>query len=100
MELSQKQRQYLRKIAHDLKPVVQIGKNGVTDQTIGAVEDVITTQELIKVKFLDFQDEKNQLSEEIADRARAVLVAVIGNTAILYRQNPDPDERKVILPRA
>lgn len=98
MELSQKQRQFLRKSAHDLKPVAQIGKNGVTDQTIESIDQVLTTQELIKVKFNDYQDEKQELSEEIAERTRSALVYVIGNTAIFYRQSPNPDLRKVVLP--
>lgn len=98
MNLSQKQRQYLRKTAHDLKPVVQIGKNGVSEQTITSVDQVLATQELIKVKFNDFQDEKQELSEELAGRTGAALVAVIGNTAILYRESPDPERRNVILP--
>lgn len=98
MNLSQRQRQYLRKTAHELKPVMQIGKNGVTEQTMTSVEQVLTTQELIKVKFNDFQDQRQALSEQIAGDTRSVLVAVIGNTAILYRQSPDPELRKIVLP--
>lgn len=99
MNLTQKQRQYLRKSAHDLKPIVQIGKNGLSDQLIDSVDQVLHTHELIKVKFNDFQDEKQEISEQIAGRTGAALVYVIGNTAILYRQSSDPEKRAVILPR-
>ncbi|KAB8145865.1 ribosome assembly RNA-binding protein YhbY [Chloroflexia bacterium SDU3-3] len=98
MQLTQKQRQYLRKTAHNLKPIVQIGKNGITDQTIAAIDQVLITHELIKVKFNDVQDEKQELSESLADRTGSALVYVIGNTVILYRESPDPDLRSIILP--
>lgn len=99
MNLTQKQRQYLRKSAHDLKPIVQIGKNGLSDQLIASVDQVLHTHELIKVKFNDFQGEKQEISEQIAGRTGAELVYVIGNTTILYRQSSDPEKRAVILPR-
>lgn len=98
MTFTQKQRQYLRKLAHDLKPVAQIGKNGLSDQTIVALDQVLETQELIKVKFNDFQDEKQQLSEEMAERTHSELVAIIGNTAILYRESRDRERRTIVLP--
>lgn len=98
MNLTQKQRQYLRKLAHDLKPVAQIGKNGLSDQTVVAIDQVLETQELIKVKFNDFQDEKQQLSEDMAERTNSTLVSVIGNTAILYRESGDRERRNIVLP--
>jgi len=98
LNLTQKQRQYLRKLAHDLKPVAQIGKNGLGDQAIVALDQVLATQELVKVKFNGFQDEKQQLSEQMADRTDSALVAIIGNTAVLYRESRDPEYQKIVLP--
>jgi RNA-binding protein len=97
-ELSQAQRQHLRRLAHDLKPLAQIGKHGVTEQALTAIDQQLAAQELIKVKFLDFQDERHALSQEIAERLNASLISVIGNVATLYRQQPDPDRRRIELP--
>lgn len=97
--LNTTQRQYLRKLAHDLKPVVLIGKNGVTDTVITTIHEAIEVRELIKVKFLDFQDQKQTLAQELADRSNSQLVAIIGNIAILYRQQPDREKRTIELPR-
>lgn len=94
------QRQYLRRRAHDLRPTVQIGKQGVTPQLMATVGNELEAHELIKVKFLDFQDEKRELAEQIAAQNGAALVALIGNVAILYRQQPDPEKRKLSLPGA
>lgn len=96
--LSTSQRNYLRKLAHPLKPVVQIGKHGMTDLVIDKVNRELDAHELIKVKFGDFQDLKHDLLQKLADETGSELVAVIGNTAILYRAKPDPDRREIVLP--
>jgi RNA-binding protein len=97
-ELSTSQRQYLRRLAHDLKPVVQIGKQGLTEQALASIDRTIEARELIKIKFLDFQDQKQELSETIAEQLNSTLISVIGNIATLYRRQPDPEKRKVELP--
>jgi RNA-binding protein len=48
--------------------VVQIGKNGLTDQLFVAVDIALNAHELIKIKFLIFQEQKKELSQEIAER--------------------------------
>lgn len=97
-KLTNTQRQYLRRQAHDLKPVVQIGKQGLTEQALASIDRTIEARELIKVKFLDFQDQKQELSESIAEQLNSILIGVVGNVAILYREQPDPDKRRVELP--
>jgi RNA-binding protein len=97
--LTQAQRQFLRKTAHDLSPIVHIGKNGLSDNLFSSTEIALDTHELIKVKFNDFKDEKREVAQELAERVRAELIYVIGNTAILYRQQPDAEKRKINLPR-
>lgn len=99
-ELSNGQRQYLRRLAHDLRPLVQIGKQGLTEQALATIDRTLAARELIKVKFLDFQDEKHELSETIAAQLDTILIGVVGNVAIFYREQPDPDKRKIILPAA
>jgi RNA-binding protein len=97
-ELSNGQRQYLRRLAHDLRPLVQIGKQGLTEQALATIDRTLDAHELIKVKFLDFQDEKHELSETIATQLHTILIGVVGNIAILYREQPDPDKRKITIP--
>lgn len=99
-ELSSGQRQWLRKMAHDLRPLAQVGKNGLTEQVAASVEQALAAHELIKVKFQDYQDQRRQLAETLAEETGSVLVGLIGNIAILYRQQPDPERRKIALPRS
>ncbi|HEX5692291.1 MAG TPA: ribosome assembly RNA-binding protein YhbY [Roseiflexaceae bacterium] len=96
--LNQNQRAWLRSKAHHLQPVVQVGKNGLTEQVQYMVEQALDAHELIKIKFMDFRDQKRELSEQMADAAGGELITIIGNIAVVYRENANPDKRKLVLP--
>ena len=97
-KLNSTQRSYLRSQAHHLEPLVLIGKNGVTDGTIEAVNKALNARELIKIKFREFKDHKKSISDEIAASANCHVVGMIGHTVILFRQNPDPEKQNICLP--
>ena len=96
--LTNAERQHLRRLAHQIKPLVQIGKQGLTEGVRQTVDQALETHELVKVKFLDFQDQKEELTDELVHTTESVLIGLIGNIATLYRQQPDPDKRKIRLP--
>lgn len=94
MELSSKQRAHLRSLAHHLKPVLQIGKEGLTDAAVRAVEEALHTRELIKVKVqeaapLTARDAGALFSQRIPGLHH---VQTIGRTVVLYRRHPDDPE--------
>ena len=91
--LSSSQRSFLRSQAHHLEPVALIGKNGVTDGTINTIDKALNSKELIKIKFREFKDEKQILSEKIAGLTNSAVVGIIGHTLILFRQNPDLEKQ-------
>jgi len=97
-ELTSKQRSHLKRLAHPMKPIHQIGKEGVTDATVESVENAFRTRELLKVKVqntapLDVREAAAALSDRL-DGVR--VVQTIGRTAVLYR--PDPEEPEIRLP--
>ena len=96
--LTSRQRAFLRKEAHGLKPVLQIGKGGVTAATVEAVREALSTRELMKVKVLPVGP--GSASAVGVDLAAALvdthLVQVIGRTLVLYR--PDPEDPQIELP--
>ena len=94
MILNSKQRKILEKAAHDMQPVVIIGGAGVTDGLMQMVENSLAAHELIKVKFNEYKDEKQDLTNQICDATNATLVRIIGNIAILYREAEKEDDRK------
>jgi RNA-binding protein len=95
--MDSKQRKKLRGLAHDLKPVVIIGQKGLTEELVSATLSALNTHELIKIKFNGCKDSKKEVSEEIAEKCGAAVAGVIGNIAILFRQNPDPEKAKIVL---
>lgn len=94
IELNSKQRKLLEKEAHNLSPVVIIGGSGVTDGLINMVDQTLSSHELIKVKFNDYKDEKQELTNTILEKTDSTLVRLIGNVLILYRPAKDIDNQK------
>ncbi len=92
------QKKYLRGLANPLKPVVFIGKEGLTPHVINAIDEALTIQELIKVRFLEFKEEKKELNRDIEKKGQCILAGMIGHVAIFYRQHPDNEKRKIQLP--
>lgn len=96
--LTGSQRKYLRGLAHSLKPLVQVGKGGVTSALLAAVNQALDEHELIKIKFVDFKEEKKELSEEIGRKTKSEKVGMIGNVAVFYRRHAEPEKRKIRSP--
>ena len=94
------EKKYLRGLAHDRKPVVLIGKEGLTDGIVRAAEEGLCLHELIKIKFNDFKDKehKQPLTDELGERTGGALVGMIGHTIILFRPQTDPEKRRIRLP--
>ena len=95
MQLTSKQKNNLKAQAHTLKPQVQIGKNGLTDAQIQTIKTHLDTHELVKIRFNDYKHQKHELSQKITEATDSSSVALIGNTLILYKRNPDPEKQKI-----
>ena len=95
------QRKYMRGLAQGLKPVVFVGQKGLTPEVLSSAEKALERHELIKVKFNDFKEkvEKTEISGRIEKETGAQNVGMIGHTVVLYRQQADPEKRKISLPQ-
>jgi RNA-binding protein len=93
--LNPAQRKSLRKQAHHLKPIVFVGKEGMTETVVSAVKEAVLAHELIKVRFVDNKDTKKKLAPALAKKSKTELVGMIGHLAIMYREHPDEAKRKV-----
>ena len=96
--LNSSQRSYLKGQAHHLEPTIHIGKNGLTDGTIHAINTALLAKELIKIKFLAFKNVKQGIAEKIAIDTLSFIVGIIGNTLILFKQNPHSEKQEYQLP--
>lgn len=84
--------------AHDLKPVVMVGKNGLTDALSEAVDEALSAHELIKVKFQDYREARHSIALRLAEFTDSTLVTIIGNIAIFFRAHEDPERQRIRLP--
>ena len=99
MNLTTKQRAYLRSQATHIDTIMQIGKGGVSDAMVKTVSDALEARELIKMKVLENSGEyPREVGEELARACGAEMVTAIGNKIVLYRQACDPKRRKIELP--
>lgn len=99
LALTNAQIRFLRGQAHELKAMLQVGGKGVTDALVAEVGNALDQHELIKVKVAsDDRHERDAMIAELAGRAQASLVQRIGHTAVLFR--PNPDRRRIVLPRS
>ncbi|MFT5434304.1 MAG: RNA-binding protein [Myxococcota bacterium] len=92
--INQDQARDLKGQAHKLKPVVIAGKEGITEAIVNAVDQALTTHELIKVKLLKSAEiDKDDAAADLAKRTGAQLIQRIGRMTILYRPNPEEPEQ-------
>jgi RNA-binding protein len=90
MTITDKQRLWLKRQVHHLKPVVLLGQSGLTDGVVAEIDAALTHHELIKVKVnAGDRDLRDALVAEIAARTGSDLVNRIGHVAAFYRANPD-----------
>ncbi|WP_026958546.1 ribosome assembly RNA-binding protein YhbY [Aliagarivorans taiwanensis] len=97
MQLSNKQKQHLKSLAHPLKPVVLLGANGLTEGIMAEIELALDHHELIKVKIpTDDREMKQLIADTIVSNTKAVKVQTIGHILVIYRPS---ENRKIELPR-
>jgi len=98
MKLTNNQKKYLRKLAHNLRPIVMVGQQGLSDAVLAELESTMTKHELLKIKVrVSDRDEKQEIVDKILNFSKAALVQVIGGVLIIYR--PFDENPSIILPR-
>lgn len=94
--LSGKQKKFLRAKAHNLRPIFQVGKEGISDKWIEQIKFALDKRELIKINVLQGSDfEASDVAEYLAENTDVIVVQVIGHVLVLYRQSTKEENRKV-----
>lgn len=97
MNLSNKQKQHLKALAHPLNPVVLLGNHGLTEAVLAEIDLALDYHELIKVKVAtEDRETKLLIIDAIVRETQAYKVQVIGKVAVLYRPS---EQKKIELPR-
>ena len=97
--LANNQKKFLRGLGHSLNPLLQVGKEGVSEGFLKQLKVVLLDHELVKVKILQNAPmSKEEVETALMAKAGAILVQRVGKTFLLYA--PHPDEPVIKLPRA
>jgi RNA-binding protein len=87
MQLSEKQKKHLRRLAHPLRPLVMLGNAGLTDAVVGELDRALADHELVKVSArVGERVARDAALEELARRTRASMVQRIGHVGVFYRR--------------
>lgn len=99
MSLTGKQKRFLRGLGHGLQPIVQLGKEGVSDNVVMAVDQALEDHELIKLRIgQNAVVEREDVAASLALQTSSEVAQILGNTVLLYRARAE--KPSIRLPRA
>ena len=92
LELTGKQRAYLRSLCNTLQPVLYIGKEGITENTVTEAWNVLEARELIKCSVQrEAPYTAREACQELCEKTHAAPVQCIGGKFCIYRpKRKDP----------
>lgn len=86
--LSKIQIKFLRKLAHDLNPVILLGQHGFTEAVLNELNIALDHHELVKIKLSGSdRDQRDELINTICDQSQSEVVQAIGKTVTVFRRN-------------
>lgn len=95
--LTNKQRNYLRKLGNGLDPIFRIGKSGLSDATIEQMNLAFEAREIFKVYVLNNSElDVREVCDEIVARTGCEPVSVVGSKFILYKASVE--KPRIVLP--
>lgn len=88
--LSKTQIKHLRKLTHDLKPIIMLGQNGFTEAVLNELNNALDHHELVKIKLsAGDRDQRDEQIEDICKQTHSEQVQSIGKTVTIFRRNRD-----------
>ena len=86
MPLSPKQKQYLRGLGHHIDPVLQTGKEGLSENMLLEIHEALERDELIKVKIGKGPLHRKEAVKILAHKLSGEVVQLLGKNVLLFRQ--------------
>lgn len=95
--LNSRQRAQLRGMANEMETILQIGKSGITENTLKQVRDALEARELIKLRILETcPTTVRETADSIAEAVECDVVQVIGTRFILYKESKNNKVIKLV----
>lgn len=97
MTLTERQKKHLRRLGHDLHPIVLVGQRGLTAGVVEELRLALAHHELVKLRArAGSREERDSLLDELARLTGSELAFRIGNVALFYKKNSEL--QKILLP--
>jgi len=82
----------LKAQAQRLKALLKIGKGGISPSFLTALDEALKHRQLVKVKFDEFKEQKQELAPQLAEKSGSYLVTRVGNVVVLFRPKASESE--------
>jgi RNA-binding protein len=83
-------RRELRGHGHALRPLVQVGKGGVTKGLLGQLAQLLFDHELVKVRIAaECPVDRFAVADELGAQAGTNVVQILGRTVLVYKRHPE-----------
>lgn len=89
-DLSNRELRVLKARAQLLKPMLKVGKDGLSPAFLKALDETLAHHELVKVKFDEFKEQRKELGPRLAEGVRARIVMAVGHVVVVFRRKPQP----------
>ncbi|HEY0222754.1 YhbY family RNA-binding protein [Lactovum miscens] len=95
MELTGKQKRYLRSLAVNMKPIVQVGKGGVSNEILTSVRHACDARELIKVQILQNSEVRPDELSGMIEEMGIDVIQIIGRNLVVFKIAAEKKNRKI-----
>jgi RNA-binding protein len=94
MTISAAEKKYLRRLGHNLKPVVTVATKGLSENVLSEINRALEDHELIKIKLaVGDRATKGVVADQICRDCDTQVVQSIGHILLLYRKALRPNPR-------
>ncbi|AFS00366.1 ribosome assembly RNA-binding protein YhbY [Lentilactobacillus buchneri] len=96
MKLTGKQKRFLRANANRMRPIFEVGKNGLSPVWLEEIQKALDTRELIKINVLQNSAATvDDIKDYIETKSDVTVVQTIGKTLVLFKPSKDPNKQKL-----
>jgi RNA-binding protein len=78
----------LKAAAQLMEPMLKVGKAGLSDAFVRSVSEALDQHPLVKIKFVEFKEQKKELAPLLAEKTASHLIMRVGNVMVLHRPKP------------
>lgn len=94
--MKESERAWLRGRGQLLEATVRVGRQGISPEFLAELNRCLDQSELVKIKFIELKDQRKTLAPAIATQSNSLFVGMVGNTALYFRQQAEPEKRKYL----